>query len=391
MNIQSAPPVNDSRSLSAKVREILPAIADRVSQAEAGRSLPSESVALLRESGLIRSLVPARYGGLETDFLEFLDALKLLSSTCVSTGWFAGVAATHAHGITYYAQRAQDEIWADGPDAIVSSSFAPRGSASRVDGGYLLNGTWDYSSGVDHAGWAQLGFRVEDTEKVTFLGLLPRHDFEVIDNWHTVGLRGTGSKRVVVRNVFVPDYRCWGPGLMAPACEPALHANWIYRIPFIFTATNFVAVVLGAAEGAVAAYRDGLAGRRRAHTDQPRIDNPLAYLRLAESAIELRAANALACQHWDRIVRQARDGQIPGDDEATLARADEAFAVRLAMQAVDRLVTAAGGGALRQEHSLQRFWRDIHNAGGHAWFDLENKLVIVGRHMVGLPPDPHVF
>lgn len=390
MNIECGAPVSEG-SLSDMVRSILPGISDCVAVAEMDRRTPDEAVELLRRAGVLRCLVPVRYGGLETDFLEFLDVLKLLSATCVSTGWFAGVAATHGHGITYYPQQAQDEIWADGPDTIVSSSFAPRGVARRVDGGYLLSGTWDYSSGVDHAEWVQLGFRVEGPEGMTFLGLVPISDCRVIDNWHTVGLRGTGSKRVVVDAVFVPAYRCWGPGLMAPAAEPALHDNWIYRIPFIFTATNFVAVVLGAAEGAVSAYRDGLAGRRRAHTDQPRIDNPLAYVRLAESAVELRAANALARQHWDTIVRMARDGVFPSEDEATQARADEAFAVRLAIQAVDRLMTAAGGGALRQEHSLQRYWRDIHNAGAHAWFDLENKLVIVGRHMVGLPPDPHIF
>lgn len=392
MKLQSALAAEtDGSTLADRIREILPAISGNTSEAESGRQMPLDSVEMLRQAGVFRALVPECYGGDETDFIEFLEALRLLSSGCVSSGWFAGVAATHAHGITYYPRSAQDEIWADGPDTVISSSFAPRGVGKAVEGGYLVNGTWDYSSGADHAQWVQLGFRVDGEEGLSYLGLLPRADYEIIDNWHTVGLRGTGSKRIVVKDIFVPEHRCWGPGLLAPSLAPGLHDNWIYRIPFIFTATNFVAVVLGAADGAVEAYRSGLTARKRAHTDQPRIDNPLAYVRLAESATDLRAATALARQHWNTMVHSAKTGSMPDMDEMTMARADEAVAVRMAIHAVDRLMDAAGGGALRSEHALQRFWRDIHNAGAHAWFDLENKLVIVGRHMVGLPPDPHIF
>lgn len=382
-------------SLVDRVRDILPQIATACSNAEALRSIPEKSVELLRDIGFVRSLVPARFGGDEVDFLEFLQALRLLSSTCVSTGWFAGVVSTHSHGISYYREETQAEVWAEGPDTIISSSFAPAGTATRVEGGFMLSGTWEFSSGVDHASWIQLGFKTsaEDgsDEVATYLGLLPSADCNVVDNWHTVGLKGTGSKRVVVENQFVPAARCWGPGILRPSDAPGLHDNWIFRIPFIFTATNFVAVILGAADGAVNAYTDTLKTRKRAHSQQPRIDNPLAFIRLAESVMDIRAASALATSRWEAMVEQAKFGGSVDEEEAMRGRGDEAYAVRLAMSAVDRLMEASGGNATRLERPIQRYWRDIHAAGAHAYFDLENKLIIVGRHLVGLEPDPFLF
>ncbi|MHA3794515.1 acyl-CoA dehydrogenase family protein [Sphingomonas sp. YL-JM2C] len=382
-------------SLIEKVQRILPDIAGLASEAEQLRSVPPAGVALLRKIGFIRALVPARFGGGEVDFVEFLQALRLLSSACVSTGWFAGVVATHSHGISYYAEQAQAEIWSAGPDTIISSSFAPTGSARIVDGGYVVSGIWEFSSGSDHAEWVQLGFRVpnpdDPAKSETYLGLFPRRDCEIVDNWHTVGLKGTGSKRVVVADAFIPEYRCWGPGILQPSRAPGLHDHWLFRIPFIVTATNFVAVILGGADGAVAAYRDHLTSRKRAHTGQPRIDNPLAFVRLAESVLDIRAASALAESRWAAYVHQAKIGIAPAPDEQMQSRGDEAYAVRLAMRAVDRLMDASGGNAIRAERPIQRFWRDVHAAGGHAYFDLENKLIIVGRHLVGLEPDPFLF
>lgn len=379
-------------SFTDRISAILPLIAGNVLEAEERRSLPPENIGWLREAGVFRALVPAAYGGDEVDLWDFLQGVRLLSSACVSSGWIAGVLGTHAHGIAYYAKAAQDEVWADGPDTLICSSFAPVVTAQKVEGGYRLSGSWDFSSGSDHASWVQLGFRVAGApDDTSYLGLIPRTEFSVVDNWSTVGMRGTGSNRVTVTDIFVPEYRCWGPGLFAAPVEPALHGSWLFKIPFVATATNFAAVVLGAADGAIAAYRESVEKRIRPHTGKPRIENPLAYIRLAESALDLRAATALLEQRWSAIIEQAKSGQQQSLDEATLVRGDEAYAGRLCVQAVDRLMNAGGGSAAFQARPLQRYWRDIHTAGNHMFFDLENRLVIVGRHLMGLPPEPHLI
>lgn len=384
--------VQDQTSFLDRIRAILPEIAERVSEAEALRSLPPENIDALRRAGVFRALVPATYGGDEVDFWDFLQGVRLLSSVCVSSGWIAGVIGTHAHGIASYAKQAQDEIWAEGPDAIICSSFAPVVTAKRVDGGYRLTGSWDFSSGSDHASWVQLGFRIEGRpEEESYLGLLPRKDFQVIDNWDTVGMRGTGSNRISVSDVFVPDYLCWGPGMFGPPYEPDLHSSYLFRIPYLGTAANFSAVVLGAADGALAAYGDALSKRVRPHTGKARLENPMSYVRLAESAMDIRAAALVIENRWRASIEHAKAGTKPSLDESFSTRGDDAYATRLAVSAVDRLMNAGGGSAALMSRPLQRYWRDIHTAGNHVFFDLENRLVIVGRHMVGLPPDPHLL
>ncbi|PTR07664.1 MULTISPECIES: acyl-CoA dehydrogenase family protein [Novosphingobium] len=375
----------------ARIEQILPQIAAGAAQGDERSSLHPDSIAALTQAGVFRALVPAMYGGDEVDFIEFLAGVRRLAAVCPASGWIAGVVGTHSHGISYYGKQAQDDIWADGPDTRICSSFAPVVTAQTTEGGYLLTGAWDFSSGCDHAAWAQLGFRVEGMPGVSYLGLIPRSDFNIVDNWDTVGMRATGSKRVEVRNVFVPQHRCWGPGMFAPPAEPGLHDHWLFRMPFLATAANFGAVLLGAADGALAAYRESVQKRIRPHTGKLRMDNPLSFIRLAESHMEIRAASALVTAHWQGIVDHAKAGTRPAMDEVLRSRGDEAFAGRMIMNAVDRLLAAAGGSATFKSRPLQRYWRDIHTAGNHMFFDLENRLVIVGRHLVGLEPDPDLL
>lgn len=371
-----------------RIDAILPGIAGRVSETEEARSLPNETVEALRGAGVFRSLVPAAYGGDEVDFWEFLQSIRALARVCPSTGWIAGVTATHAHGVAAYTKRAQDDVWADGPDTIICSSVAAVVTAKRVDGGYRLTGNWDFSSGSDYATWVQLGFRVEGRpEEETYLGLVPRSDYEVTDNWYTVGMRGTGSKRITVSDIFVPDYRCWGPGLMAPHFEPDLHDSYLFKIPYLGGAAFFTAVLLGTAEGGLAAYREALMNRIRPHTGKPRLDNPMSYVRLAESSLDIRTAALIFERRWEAIINHAKAGTHQSMDEAFATRGDDAYAARMAVTALDRLMNAGGGSAAMLSRPLQQYWRDIHTAANHVFFDLENRLIIVGRHLVGLPPD----
>lgn len=391
MTSQSTAQKQPPSSLVDRVEEILPALLARATETEQNRSVPAENIELLRSTGIFRSLVPSRYGGDQVDFVEYLHAQRRLGSACVSTAWVAGIFATHAHALAYFDKRVQEEVWADGPDALISSSFAAIVTGVRVPGGVRLTGTYSYASGVDHASWAILGFRiasVADPEVFeSFLCLVPSSDYKIVDNWHTAGLRGTGSKQVVVDDIFVPEHRWGGPSMFLPSPDPALHPHWLYRIPFIYSTSNFVATLLGAADGAVNAYTEALKKHVRPHTGKPRMENPMGYVRLAEATLELQAATAMAEARWARIARHARGGTNETPDEALTHRGEEAFVGRLAVGAVDRLLAAAGGSATLSSHPIQRYWRDIHAAAGHITFDLENRLVIMGRHLVGLPPD----
>ncbi|MWO52738.1 hydroxylase, partial [Escherichia coli] len=112
-----------------------------------------------------------------------------------------------------------DEIWGEDPDMWMASPYAPMGVAKPVEGGYILNGRWSFSSGTDHCGWIMIGAAVGDKDGNRLMPpqnlhvLLPRSDYDIDpDSWNVVGLRGTGSKDLIVKDAFIPTYRTLAAG-----------------------------------------------------------------------------------------------------------------------------------------------------------------------------------
>src|SRR6266540_3817642 len=197
-------------SVVEAVRELLPGLRERAQETEDARRVPGESVKALRQTGFFKLLQPSRYAGLEAHPVAFYQAVRLVASACGSTGWVASVLGCHPWQLGLFDDRAQAEVWGEDDDTLVSSSYAPMGRATPVDGGFTFKGRWSFSSGCDHAGWVFLGGLVlgEDgapTDFRTFL--LPRQDYQIVDVWDTIGLRGTGSNDIIVDDVFVPNYR----------------------------------------------------------------------------------------------------------------------------------------------------------------------------------------
>ena len=177
---------------------------------ELGR-LPDDVAKKMKESGVVRMLQPADFGGYEADPRDFLNAVMDIGNYCPSAGWVAGVVGVHPWELAFNDQRLQEEVWGSDPDTWVASPYAPSGTAVPVDGGYTVNGHWKFSSGTDHCDWVVLGAAVPGKEgsPVAMLHvMLPRGDYEIVeDSWNVIGLDGTGSKDIIIRDQFVPDYR----------------------------------------------------------------------------------------------------------------------------------------------------------------------------------------
>ena len=193
------------------VRDLLPSIREQASRTDETRRVCVETIAELRDAGVFRMLQPRRYGGLESDPVRFYEIVRAISAVCGSTGWVTSVLGVHPWQLGVFPEAAQDEVWGDDPDVLVSSAYAPVGRLTAVDGGFRLSGgRWSFSSGCDHARWALLGAMLvgADGKPVDFMTVLvPGSDYEVEDVWDTVGLRGTGSNDIVVGEVFVPAHR----------------------------------------------------------------------------------------------------------------------------------------------------------------------------------------
>jgi 3-hydroxy-9,10-secoandrosta-1,3,5(10)-triene-9,17-dione monooxygenase len=385
------------------VRELLPGLRERAQETEDLRRVPDENIKVLQDSGFFRLLQPARFGGVEASPVDFYRAVRLIASACGSTGWVSSVLGVHPWQLGLYDDRAQQEVWGVDSSTLISSSYAPMGRAKPVadggtpanegvagGGGFTFSGRWSFSSGCDHAQWIFLGGLVlgEDGSPTDFRTfLLPRSDYEIIDVWDTIGLRGTGSNDIVVKDAFVPEYRtlsfmdtgrCYGPGQEQNTAP-------LYQLPFAMVFSNSISVpVIGMATGAYESYVDWTRERVRASTGGKAKDDSFNQLRIAEAAASIDAAVLSIERNIDQALELATAGEKIPMPLRVRARRDQVNATGSAIHAIDRLFESAGGRALKAGTPIQRFWRDAHAGRVHAINDPEKAQVLFGQFELGL-------
>jgi len=376
-----------------RVRALIPAIRERALPAERLRRLPEETFAEFQEAGLFRCLQPKRYGGFELDPGTLYQAVMEIGAVCGSTAWILGVIGIHNWHLALFASQAQDDVWGKDTGIQVSTSLAPTGTVTRVDGGFRLRGRWSFSSGCDFCQWAALGGLVpplgdgDAPDMRTFL--VPRSDYTIDDTWYAVGLCGTGSKDVVVDDAFVPGYRTHSYRDAFYLTNPGAAVNDapLYRLPFglVFPAC-ISSPAIGVALGALEAFRDQTT-IRISPRDRSRVaEDPFAQLALAEAAAEVTAARDRLLGNFAEAMRTVRDGTALSLAQRARYRWDTAKAVDRSVRAVDRLFEASGGRGVFLDNPIQRAWRDVHAIRAHAGNNLERAASVFGRSEFGLPP-----
>src|SRR5205807_3321972 len=240
-----------------RARDIVPALRERAQASEDARMLLRENEQLLHETGLFRFHQPKIFGGMELDFVAIFDVPAEIARGCPSTAWNVGNLATHHWMLGYWEAETQHEVWDANPDALIASSIAlAAGRARKADGGFVVNGRWPFSSGVDNAEWNMLAVTVYDGDTAIDwrLCLVPKSDYEIIDTWYAMGMAGTGSKDIAVKELFVPERRALAlqrtrGGYQHPGA--AINRGVLFGIPVIGAAgIPLSPASIGAAEGA---------------------------------------------------------------------------------------------------------------------------------------------
>jgi resorcinol 4-hydroxylase (FADH2) len=380
--------------LLARARAIAEAARARAQETEAARRIGEDIIARMGQADLFRILQPKQYGGFEYGFDVFAQVEATLASGCGSTGWVFGLLASHQWLIACFSQQAQDEVWQDRA-ALAAGTYAPVAQAEMVDGGYVVTGSGGFCSGCDNAQWQFLGGMIPQPQGPPLPGffLLRTSDIVIEDDWRVMGLAGTGSKRIVARRAFVPDHRAVTFAELADAAAPGMraHPNPLYKQSFLAVLpVTIVSPVLGMAEGALAAYLD----EAQVRTTRGAVAG--GNRRMAELAtVQLRVAEASACIDAARLMMfrdladaaaMAGRGEPVSLDVRLRNRRDQAFCVRLLIQAIDALFLAAGGQGLFLDHPLQRFWRDAHAAASHISLNWESTGSMFGQYLLGLEP-----
>jgi len=373
-----------------RARALVPALRERALRAEDARALLPETEADLHASGLLRVAQPARWGGMELDYLALFEIPAELGRGCASTAWSCANLAIHHWMLALYDERAQADVWGANPDALIASGIAyPQGNARRTDEGFIIEGHWNFSSGVDGSQWNMLAVTVRDAEQVVDhrMCLVPRAEFEIVDDWHVLGMRGTGSKSVRVKDLFVPAYRALcmyqaRGGVDFPGARSNPHPH--YRIPLSGLGSHCIA---GAAVGNAQAALDMTTAAVGARTTN------YAAARMREfQAVQLRVAAAgTRVETARRIVRSdlleaqeiASQERMPTLEEKLRFKRNVAFAVQLCTEAVDNLHALAGARGIYDHYPIQRLFRDAHALMGHIGFSWDAQAAPWGLVALG--------
>jgi 3-hydroxy-9,10-secoandrosta-1,3,5(10)-triene-9,17-dione monooxygenase len=360
----------------SRVAEIAPRLAAAADETERLGRLSDESVKLVREAGVMRLLQPADFGGYAAHPRDFAEAVMAVAAQCGSSGWVCGVGGVHPWEMALMDRKLQAEVWGSNPDTWIASPYAPQGIATPVDGGYTLRGRWNFSSGTDHCDWIFLGALVGGPDGKPAMPpksmhvVLPRADYTIVeDSWDVIGLSGTGSKDIIVKDAFIPAYRTIDFEDVAAgevAAERAGRTETVYRLPFwTMFPLGITAAVVGIAEGALAAHLSYQRDRVTAMGTRIR-DDPYVLSAISEAAAEISASRIQLLDGISRLYDLADSGQEISFADRAFVRRNQTRCAWRAVAAVDEIFARSGGNAVRRTNPVQRFWRDAHVGLQHA-------------------------
>jgi 3-hydroxy-9,10-secoandrosta-1,3,5(10)-triene-9,17-dione monooxygenase len=358
-----------------RARALVPALRERAGRAEAARQMETETIADLHRSGLLRFHQPRRWGGMELPFVALFDIPAEIARGCASTGWNVANLGVHHWMLALYDERAQDEVWGKDPDALIASGIAyPQGRGRRVDGGFVVTGLWNFSSGVDACGWNMLAVTVRDGERVVDhrMCLVPRSDYEIVDDWQVLGMRSTGSKSVRATDVFVPEHRALCMYLARGGSEfpgARVNPNPLYRVPLSALGSHCLAAAgVGNAQAALELTLAAITERSTSYTAARMRDFQAVQLRVAGAGARVDAARLIFRADCLEAERIATDNRAPTVEEKLRFKRNAAYAMELCTEAVDALHALAGANGLYDRYPIQRLFRDQHGLAAHIGF-----------------------
>lgn len=380
----------------ARARELAPRLKERAADTEELRRLPPETEMELHEAGFFRMLQPASVGGAELDYVALIDVVEEIAKGDAAVAWNVSNLGSHHWMLAMFPPEAQDKVWSDSPDALIASSFIfPAGRAKRVEGGYRLTGRWPFSSGVDPSTWNMLAGMVEPDEDIDpaehRVFLLPESEYDIIDTWHTAGLKGTGSKDVALEEVFVPDEMTLAVKEVAGGpIHPGHERNPqpLFALP-VFALFPFVlsGCALGNAQGCYDDFVSSTRQRASKYSAARLADLQSIQIRIAQAGAKIDAARRIMRGICIEAMEDARNGRVPDLKEKTRYRRDGAFAVGLCTEAADLLHMASGAGGLFTKGHMQRQFREAHAINSHIAFSFDAAGANAGRVELGLPSE----
>ena len=374
----------------AAIQPLLPELAARAAEMEEARRLPADLAQKLAAAGVLRMVTPKRFGGLESTPREIVEITEIIARANASAGWCAMIASTTALNAAYMAPVHAEEIYAD-PMAITGGVFAPMGRAIVEADHYRVTGRWQWGSGSANCTWLCGGCTIWENGEMkrlvsgapdTRMMVFPASDAVLHDTWHVMGLKGTGSGDIEVKDLLVPKGRS-----VSLVSDAPREAGALYKFPaFGLLALGVCGVALGNARGALDAFHDLATVKKSQGSAKTLSERQSMQAAYATCEAQWRAARAYLFSEIDRVWAIAEQSdEIPTEIRADLRLACTHM-TRTGADICRTLYDLGGGAALFESSDLQRRFRDAHAITQHI-VTAPSTLELTGRILFGLPTD----
>lgn len=374
------------------VRDIEPTLRECATETEAGRRLAVPAMEAMRDAGLYRVWRPKALGGLEVDPVTGFRVFEEVSRIDSAAGWNLQLSSAFDFFGAWFTEEGAGDIWGD-PSAMVHGAFNPLRKAVVAEGGYRVSGQIPFVSGAHHAtsfvGLAAVHdgdtMRLDDAGNPTvIMTICPSSEAEIVDNWNTMGMRGTGSHDVKMNDVFVPNKHAtpWVP-LEEPG--PAYQGP-LYRTTVWPPIAALAPPALGIAQAAISEAIDVATQKTPAYLTKTLKDRPVVQRQLALAEAHVASGRAYLFDVFNRLYEKCEAGSWLSMEDKANAQLASTHAIQASARAVRTIHEIVGASGIREAYRFEKHFRDVHVITQHGFTNM-TKLESVGQVMLGLEPE----
>lgn len=382
--------VPSREELIARAQAMLPMLRERANSVEENRKVSKETIQAFVDAGFFKIVQPKRWGGWEMNPEVFMRVLMELGRGCCSSAWNMMILGVHQWEFGHLPEQACADVWGKDDRVIIASSYPPAGKVTQVEGGYLLEGQWPTSSGTDHGEWAFIGGFLKDANGMPYdrySFLVPRSDYEIIDDWHVFGLKGTGSKSLRIKNAFVPAHRAHSMARYEMSDRGEMYL-WPFSMLFFAAVSS---VIVGFGQQAIDQYAEQMKVRTHTGTTIGAATSPYVRDRLGNAVVRVSSARARLLQMMAETTPLVERRELIAQGDWVRYMCEIAHVGRNVEEAVLLLYKATGARGIYSNNPLQRTLRDVLAAANHITQNADDTSGVLGGHMLGMPLPPLMF
>jgi 3-hydroxy-9,10-secoandrosta-1,3,5(10)-triene-9,17-dione monooxygenase len=379
-----------ANELNKKAEALIPFLKTQSNEVEKNKSLTKSIINKLHNEGLFRYHQPKLWGGMELEFSAWLDIPEILSRGDCSTGWSVANIASHHRTLALFSEEIQDEIWSDNPDVIIAAgNIYNQGVGKVVDGGLVLSGKWNFCSAIQISEWCLFAFLVKDGDKILDWSqcIVHKNDYEIVDDWDTMGMRGTGSCTVIVKDLFIPEYR-----IQSMAVNFANHKfkgvdknkNPMFQISTPSIGGHGLAgCSVGGAQLCYDIMKEWVLERSTSTTGIKMKDIPSIQYRLGEAASKIDAARLILRNDCVEVEKMMLHNMEVNINTKLKYKRNASFAVQNALDATRIIQQIAGANGIYNNSPIQKAVRDVQSCSTHIHFSTDLQMTQWGRIELG--------